>query len=139
MAEYKGKLLKGLFTKAKTVLFDNGANVEESIDGTGYTIDFNTALVTGTYQQVVRVSNKLIVNVVCVAAANSSSNQAIFSIKKGTAAISCPTGFVIGYRLTNDGNHAYCPLTASGVVSAGPSYPLVATKIYNFSFIIELS
>ena len=30
MAEYKGKLLKGLFTQAKNVLYNNGDSVEKS-------------------------------------------------------------------------------------------------------------
>ena len=32
MAEYKGKLLKGLFTQAKNVLLNNGQSVEETIN-----------------------------------------------------------------------------------------------------------
>ena len=33
MTEYKGKLLKGLFTRASTVLLNNGTSVEDAISG----------------------------------------------------------------------------------------------------------
>ena len=139
MAEYKAKLLKGLFTSAKKVLLSNGKTVDEALKNSDYTVTANSELGSITYSQIAKTNNKLLVDVVFASTANSTSGQAIFAIKKDGNAISCDTQNVFGQRLQNDGNSAYCPVTAAGVVSAGPSYPIASAKLYHFNFTLNLT
>lgn len=49
MAEYKGKLLKGLFTQAKSVILGNGNTVESAVSGlTANKIESFTSIITYT-------------------------------------------------------------------------------------------
>lgn len=113
--------------------------LKNAIDASGYTITENSLLGSITYSQIAKLNNKLLIDVVFASTANSTSGQAIFSIKKDGNAISCTVQNVFGQRLQNDGNSAYCPVTATGVVSAGPSYPIASSKIYHFNFILNLT
>lgn len=139
MAEYKAKLLNELFTNAKRVLLSTGENVDAALKSSDYSIVANSNLGSISQGSVVKNGNRLIVFALFTASANSISGQEIFAVKKNNQAISCNTGFAVGKRLTNDGNGAYCPVTAAGLITAGPSFPIISGKIYEFNYVMELT
>ena len=127
-------------TNAQNCMLSDGVtDVDTAINNSGYTVTANSSLGLITYSHIAKLNNKLLVDVIFASTANSTSGQEIFAIKKNNQAISCNTGFVVGQRLQNDGNSAYCPVTASGVISAGPSYPIASGKVYHFNFILGLT
>lgn len=132
-------IARNVSTEASKCMLDENTSVEDAINNSGYTVTANSSLGSITYSQIAKLNNKLLIDVVFASTANSTSGQAIFSIKKDGNAISCIAQNVFGQRLQNDGNSAYCPVTATGVVSAGPSYPIASSKIYHFNFILNLS